>query len=33
LIKERNLSISEKKIKRESLNYNRETGQTETTFR
>jgi len=33
LIKERNLSISEKKIKRTSINYNRETGQTETTFK
>ena len=29
LIKERNLSISEKKIKRPHLNYNRDTGQTE----
>ena len=33
LIKERNLSISEKKIKRPSINYNYKTGQTENTFR
>jgi len=33
LIKERELSIKEKRIKRPHLNYNRETGQTETTFR
>ena len=33
LIKERELSIKEKRIKRPSINYNRETGQTETTFR
>ncbi len=33
LIKERNLSISEKKIKRTSINYNRDTGQTEKTFK
>ena len=33
LIKERNLSISEKKIKRTSINYNRDTGQTENNYR
>ena len=33
LIKERDLSISEKKIKRPHLNYNYKTGQTEKTFR
>jgi hypothetical protein len=33
LIKERQKSISEKKIKRPHLNYNRDTGQTEESFK
>ena len=33
LIKERELSIKEKRIKRPSINYNYKTGQTENTFR
>ena len=33
LIKERDLNIKDKAIKRPHLNYNRDTGQTETTFR